>query len=293
MPSGEYQIRVEAEGYLTEWYDDVYTAEEASSVTVNAPTNITDMDFIIGCDGVISSANFWVTSLQVYSTDENAIDDVPLDFRLGWSFYFKNTDQTQNVSHVTMTTDVSGIGAIVYTGPAATVVDSVYTWDFYDVPPQASKSSTILEVTMFNTAPGFASSRQVDKEIFTEPGTQTVTVTITPDQEFDNIAAYVECQGAGETELVSWEPVGPVIQVTSNPTPEQTYTYEFTLMVTPKSGPVRFVPVVLTQYDNQQSSNSYANTNTVTAEATDPLSRSHSGTATTCETVQSFSTRSL
>ncbi|MFC2032131.1 TRAP transporter substrate-binding protein DctP [Chloroflexota bacterium] len=54
LPAGEYGVRVRADGYATEWYQDTYFRDVATSVTVNTGVETGDVNFSLEPGGTIS-----------------------------------------------------------------------------------------------------------------------------------------------------------------------------------------------------------------------------------------------
>jgi len=54
LPTGNYGVRVIAQGYATEWYQDTYNVHEATPVSVTAPDDTTGKDFSLEPGGTIS-----------------------------------------------------------------------------------------------------------------------------------------------------------------------------------------------------------------------------------------------
>jgi len=246
----------------------------------------------------LSQAIFFVQPHYLSATDANSVDNVtPLDFDLRWVIYLWNEDPVQNISHVTLSANASNVGPIIRTAPEGVIVDNrTYTLELDNFPPRGPEITgydtnlRLYEGGTDSLFPGFASSRQVDKEIFESPGTQTVIATVTPDHSYSRIGANVaHSQLSGENELVSWALTeGLPRQSTMNPTSGVSYNYTFTFWVTPKAGPVRFLPEVRTTKFSNQKIRRRTDVTTMTIEATDNSSRTLSATATTSEVVHTF-----
>jgi hypothetical protein len=249
----------------------------------------------------ISQAQLQVMPWYRYWTDGNTVANASLEFQLDWVLMFYNNDPAQDIAHLTLSSDASGVGPITATDPTpASVVGSTYTWEFDNVPPSDGgahwndpsfpKTAVLSDSLKATMSPGFVSERLVDKEIFSAADNQTVTVKITPDQSYSFIMARVEPESrSGENDLVRWEVLGPCRQITNNPTANQTYTYQFTLSVTPKQGAVRFLPEVAAFRGSGQAYTPPQATNTVSVNAADTLGRTLRSTATTSQLVQAFS----
>ena len=239
----------------------------------------------------ISSASFSPMSVYTYAADGNAVDNVPLPCTLNWVMLFTNNDISQTISQLNIAANATGI-IVAKANPAATSVSgSNYTWSFQNIGPNRSVWIRLYEGWQFTIAPGYQSSRAVDKEIFMGPDEQTLNVTVTPLQSFYSISVRLfEGETSGETNLVTWQLIGGQPWLTTiNPTVGQTYTYQFKLLVTPKiAGPVRFVPQAYAFGSILQSGSTYFDTCNVTAQATDMVGRTLRASATSAEIVGNF-----
>jgi ABC-type sugar transport system substrate-binding protein len=138
-----------------------------------------------------------------------------------------------------------------------------YEWSFGDVPEESNAHGhagfgTPAPSPVIFT-PGFDASRSADITEFTEPDTQTLTITLTPQEATEWFHIYV---GAWEDDLVNPVITSPVSGYRINFDPDghrldmdvwapeigTTYTYYVTIDVTPKipveSAPLNFMPEV-------------------------------------------------
>lgn len=58
LPSGRYKVRAEKNGYATEFYEGVYSFDQATPIAVTAPETISGMDFFLEPGGSISGRVF-------------------------------------------------------------------------------------------------------------------------------------------------------------------------------------------------------------------------------------------
>ena len=243
----------------------------------------------------ISSAGLYVMPWYTYFSDDNAVNNVPLISELNWYMRFDNTDASQTISQVKVTADTTGI-VVAATYPTANSQSGPnYNWVLNNIAPNQSIPLYIFELRHFTIPPGYQSSRAVNKDIFTGPDDQILTVTMTPLQIFSrlSVSLFDGTQMSGETNLVTWQLIeGLPYPTTMNPVINQTYTYQFKLHVIPKiAGPVRFVPQVSVYASAFQSGSTYPNTCNVTAQATDINMRPLKVTATSAEPVANFGAR--
>ena len=68
VPTGEYGVRVRADGYVFEWYQDTYNQNDATRVSVNATDDTPGINFILELGGTISG--------YVYKADSTPIPDL-------------------------------------------------------------------------------------------------------------------------------------------------------------------------------------------------------------------------
>jgi hypothetical protein len=230
-------------------------------------------------------------SVYTHFADDNTVDNVPLICELNWYIKFDNTDTSQTISQLTVAADTTGI-VVAATSPVATSQSGPnYIWSLSNIGPNQTVPIYIMELRQFTVTPGYQSSRAVDKEIFTGPDDQIVTVTLTPLQGFYTVSARLfDGQTSGETNLVTWQLIeGEPWPTTTNPIINQTYTYQFKLQVTPKiAGPVKFVPEVYVFGRATQSGSNYVNTCNVTAQAKDIYNRTLKASATCSDPVANF-----
>jgi uncharacterized protein (DUF2141 family) len=73
LPTGTYAVRVQAEGYIAEWYNGTYFQNEAESVSVTVGKNTPDIDFVLETGGTlsgnVSDGYEPIANLHVYATD--------------------------------------------------------------------------------------------------------------------------------------------------------------------------------------------------------------------------------
>jgi hypothetical protein len=155
----------------------------------------------------------------------------------------------------------------IYPEPA-TMGPPLYEWFFGDVPEEswgfgADVGSNSPEVFPVTFTPGFDASRSVDKNHFTEPDIQTLTITLTPREvevterfmmtisalEDDLVNPVITSPTTDEEQGIHLDPDGHWLSI--DPTGLElntTYTYYVTIEVTPKVAEVEFMPWVYVRW---------------------------------------------
>jgi hypothetical protein len=210
--------------------------------------------------GVISQTWLEVNPQYRYYAADNNIDNSAVDFQRWWNIQLLNKDTTGIITQLTVRADASGIGQVIDSYPQVTPVNSIYTWNFWNVPPTDEMTPIndvrqgpycwLKENLTVNMAPGFTSERYVSPDTFNGIDitfTQTVTVTVIAKKSYQAVDIWIEPESLdGQNDLVSWQVEGPHNRVRfNNLTPEQSCTHTFILHVTPKvHGKVKFLPAV-------------------------------------------------
>ncbi|MFC2072818.1 clostripain-related cysteine peptidase [Chloroflexota bacterium] len=143
LPTGQYGVRVRADDYATEWYDDIYYKNEAIPVSVTAPDDTPDIDFSLGPGGSISG--------HIYQSDNTtpianhhvqAFDSATNEFMAS-----TNTDYSGNYT-------LSGLpdgSYLVRTRVAYSALNYIDEW--YDGVYELGKA-TLVTVTVPDDTPG-------------------------------------------------------------------------------------------------------------------------------------------
>jgi hypothetical protein len=155
-------------------------------------------------------------------------------------------------------------------------------WHFGDVAPDSGVYVDVgpMSGSPVSFIPGFNASRSADATHFSSAGTQTLTITVTPQQALPNLGIDVN---VGEDENVTptiispttdeangiwlWEGQKLNIQIPNLPgtPPYPTYTYEVVIQVVPKVAEIEFMPTVGIGWgentdSDSDSGNSFAHT---------------------------------
>ncbi len=137
VPSGNYQVRVSASGYVTELYNNVYDYYAATLVKVTAPDNTPDINFIMAVGGTISGHVYkadGITPLAYASISANAVDS-----GFGGS----------GISNADGSYIIAGLSSGNYRVQASS---AGYIWQYYKNVYDAN-SATIVSVTAPNNTP--------------------------------------------------------------------------------------------------------------------------------------------
>jgi hypothetical protein len=142
-----------------------------------------------------------------------------------------------------------------------------YRWSFGDVPEETSAGTWVdslhgSDSVLVTFIPGFDASRSADRTEFTEPATQTLTITLTPREATEGFSVFVQAEESdlvdpvitspASGEGVSLPPDGHLLHI--NPTGLElnaTWTVAVTIQVTPKASEVVFMPYVMISRESE------------------------------------------
>jgi len=170
------------------------------------------------------------------------------------------TGETLASANLTLTSDLEF--DFIYPEPE-TMGPSTYEWLFGEVPVGGGKEVHVAsESSDVTYTPGFDASRSVDKTVFDAPGTQTLTITVTPREAMDSIAmnvaadypdwlnaAITSCKledgSGGDKFTFNLSPDGYWLWTwLDGPVVNTEYTYIVTIEVTPTVPKVECLPLV-------------------------------------------------
>ena len=176
-----------------------------------------------------------------------------------WGSYMDRKGATSPATDVTLTLD--SILTFDWINPEPYSMGPPIEWRFGDVAPETGVNAGVGPGSPVSFTPGFIASRSADATHFTSAGTQTLTITVTPQQELPNLNIDVNVQEdayvtpnivsptTDETQGIwLWEGKKLHIQIPNpqipNPVEGTPYTYEVVIEVVPKVPEIEFMPDV-------------------------------------------------
>ncbi len=142
MPAGSYLVRVEAEGYFSQYYDNVTDIGSATPVAVTVPNDTSGIDFILRPCGSISGSVYRTDGTPIYGAHVMAFDNVTHD--LVDEVYMSSTSNSYRLGH-----DMSAGSYLVWAEAAGYIsqyYDNVTAEDYHNV--AARNLATPVSVTI-------------------------------------------------------------------------------------------------------------------------------------------------
>ena len=226
----------------------------------------------IAADSDVNNVEAYFTTAWIHDSPEDTFTNSQVNGHKWWKASMENKpDGTgASVAGLALTLDSTLSFDHFQKENLTTTGPPTYEWSFGDVPEQSSagvwvdsgRDSNCVSVTF---TPGFDCSRSADKTEFSEPGTQTLTITLTPREATEGFGILVQAYEDNRVNSVITSPTkGDGIQLSPDghslnidPTDlelNSTWTITVTIQVTPKASKVIFMPHVLIYRDEAGAS---------------------------------------
>lgn len=226
----------------------------------------------IAADSAVNNVEAYFTTAWIYDPPEDTFTNSQVNGHKWWKASMENKpDGTRApVAGLALTLDSTLSFDHFQKENLTTTGPPTYEWSFGDVPEQSSagvwvdsgRDSNYFPVTF---TPGFDCSRSADKTEFSEPGTQTLTITLTPREATEGFGILIQAYEDNRVNSVITSPTrGDGIQLSPDghslnmhPTHlelNSTWTITVTIQVTPKASKVIFMPHVLIGWDEAGAS---------------------------------------
>ncbi len=224
----------------------------------------------------------------IYDSPEDTFSNAQVTGRKWWQASMHNGPDETGAAIIglaltlesTLAFDILQADHLVTSGPPA------YEWSFGDVPEGSDAGAWVDSLHDSNPvpvtfSPGFDTSRSVDKTEFTEPDTQTLTITLTPREVTEGFSVLVQAEqndmvspvitSPASGEGVSLRQEGHSLHI--DPTGLQlnaTWTVTVTIEVTPKASKVVFTPYVMIGWEGEALTGGSASGDSLSRPLGDP-----------------------
>ncbi|MEM3489919.1 MAG: post-COAP-1 domain-containing protein, partial [Nitrososphaerota archaeon] len=204
-PSGEYFPLATGNSWRYEWGNPRYTMQMKEVVTVMSSGSRYCLAAMVSAPlppppPQVNTASIILQEDQIYSSTDLSAPNQPLPFNIRWGSSVSNSPDAGAPAITNLKFEVDSEGIRSYNGWSATIPfpdswlnppDSIWdknwwVWNSLAENPFPKPVATIsfypeIPIAVTET-PGFSLSRAVDRRIFSEPGTQHFTGTVTVDQ---------------------------------------------------------------------------------------------------------------
>ncbi len=193
LPAGSYLVRVEAEGYFSQYYDNVTDIGSATPVAVTVPNETSGIDFTLTPGGSISGSVYEPDgTTPIYGAHVMAFDNVTHD--LVDEVYMSSTSNSYRLGH-----DMPTGGYLVWAEAAGYIsqyYDNVTAEDYHNV--AARNLATPVSVTIPDDTPGINFNLLPVQAVTTNPATSITDTSATLNGDLTSL-------GAATSDNVSFE----------------------------------------------------------------------------------------